>query len=536
MEQLSWTDDMMLRAERPETPMQIQMLLIYDQTSAPGGKVTFKRILEEIDARLHLAPTFRRRLTELPGGLHMPYWVDDPDFDLEYHVRHIALPQPGDWRQLCIQIARIHGRQLDLRRPPWELTVIEGLNAVPGVPKGSFAISLKLHHCVGMASVELMAAMHDLAADAARPAPSAHPFNPGALPSTSELVARTAINIALYPLRAGKVVVPNAVNALRHLPTLPGALASGVAAALTSGSGSVFSPATRFNGSATPHRVFEARFHDLADFKRIKACVPKATINDVTLAYVGGALRHYLDGHDELPEESLVAACPASIRSTDERGAGGNRLFGRLHPLGTSIADPLERLAAIVEETSAFRDNADSASSSRLMELVGVVPTTLLGMTVKAATAMPFSAPTIASTTVSNVPGPTEPIYTTPTACNGVRRSAQRRRQRCCHRTLTGGGGVSAGCRRCGEMVFPPARSSARSAAQPSRPSTSTPCGTGRSTSRRRPDPRFSSAIAPSRLSRWTWVMPTASWARPCHSGPSSSGRLFHAASRTSCA
>ena len=98
MEQLSWTDDMMLRAERPETPMQIQMLLIYDQSTATAGKVTFKRILEEIDARLHLAPTFRRRLTELPGGLHMPYWVDDPDFDLEYHVRHIALPQPGDWR------------------------------------------------------------------------------------------------------------------------------------------------------------------------------------------------------------------------------------------------------------------------------------------------------------------------------------------------------------------------------------------------------------------------------------------------------
>ena len=131
----------------------------------------------------------------------------------------------------------------------------------------------------------------------------------------------------------------------------------------------------------------------------------------MTLAYVGGALRHYLQGHDELPDESLVAACPASIRSTGERGAGGNRLFGRLHPLGTSIADPLERLAAIVDETSAFRDNADSAGNSRLMELVGVVPTTLLGLTIKAASAMPFSAPTIASTTVSNVPGPTGPIY-----------------------------------------------------------------------------------------------------------------------------
>jgi diacylglycerol O-acyltransferase len=413
VEQLSWTDDMMLRAERPETPMQIQMLLIYDQSTAPAGRVTFKRILEELDARLHLAPTFRRRLTELPGGLHMPYWVEDPDFDLEYHVRHIALPQPGDWRQLCIQIARIHGRQLDLRRPPWELTVIEGLNSIPGVPKGSFAISLKLHHCVvdGMESVELMAAMHDLVADAPRPAPPAHPFEPSALPSTSDLVVRTATNIALYPLRASRVLIPGAFNALRHLHTLPGALVSGVASTLAPGGGSLFSPATRFNGSATPHRVFEARFHDLDDFKRIKNCVPKATINDVTLAYVGGALRHYLGGYGELPEESLVAACPASIRSNDERGVGGNRLFGRLHPLGTSIADPLERLAAIVEETSAFRDNADSAGSARLMELVGVVPTALLGLTVKAATAMPFSAPTIASTTVSNVPGPKEAIY-----------------------------------------------------------------------------------------------------------------------------
>ena len=143
------------------------MLLIYDPSTAPGGKVTFKGILEGIESRLHLAPTFRRRLTELPGGLHMPYWVDDPDFDLEYHVRHIALPQPGDWRQLCIQIARIHARQIDLRRPPWEMTVIEGLNSVPGVPRGAFAVGVKLHHCAadGMESVELLAALHDLAAD-----------------------------------------------------------------------------------------------------------------------------------------------------------------------------------------------------------------------------------------------------------------------------------------------------------------------------------------------------------------------------------
>ena len=135
---------MMLRAEGPATPLQIQMLLIYDPSTAPAGKVTFKGILAELDARMHLAEVFRRRLTDLPGGLRTPYWVDDPDFDLEYHVRHIALPQPGDWRQLCIQVARLHARQIDLRRPPWEITVIEGLNSVPGVPRGSFAMALKL--------------------------------------------------------------------------------------------------------------------------------------------------------------------------------------------------------------------------------------------------------------------------------------------------------------------------------------------------------------------------------------------------------
>src|ERR1700737_4660487 len=297
VEQLSWTDDMMLRAERPETPMQIQMLLIYDQTTTPDGRVTFKRILEEIDARLHLAPTFRRRLTELPGGLHMPYWVDDPDFDLEYHVRHIALPQPGDWRQLCIQIARIHARQIDLRRPPWEITVIEGLNSVPGVPTGAFAISLKLHHCAvdGMERVELMLAMHDRASDSPRPDPPQSPWRPHPLPSTANLLTRTAINAALYPLRASKAVAPTTLKAVRQLAGLPGKLAGGGASTLA--------PTTRFNQPVSSHRVFEARFHDLADIKRIKARVPGSTINDVALAYVGGGLREFLRGQGGVPHQ-----------------------------------------------------------------------------------------------------------------------------------------------------------------------------------------------------------------------------------------
>jgi len=413
VQQLSWTDDMMLRAETPATPLQIQMLLIYDPSTAPGRKVTFKGILEELDARLHLADVFRRRLTELPGGLHRPYWVDDPSFDLEYHVRHIGLPQPGDWRQLCIQVARLHARQIDLRRPPWEITVIEGLNSVPRVPKGSFAMALKLHHCAvdGMASVQMIAALHDLAADSPRPAGPDGPWRPGPLPSTADLLARTAINAALHPLRAGTVLVSSAPKAVRGLAGLPGKLVGGVASRVAGGSVSSFPPKTRFNQTVSPHRVFEARFHYLADFKRIKACVPGSTVNDVALAYVGGALRKYQNAHGELPDESLVAACPISLREAGDESSRGNMLFGRLQTLGTDIADPLERLAAIAEASAGSRSGSDQSIRTQLVDLIGTVPTSLVGMTAKAASVLPFSGPTIANTTVTNVPGPTEPIF-----------------------------------------------------------------------------------------------------------------------------
>ena len=414
MEQLSWTDDMMLRAEKPETPMQIQMLLIYDQSTAPDGRVTFKRILSEIDARLHLAPTFRRRLTELPGGMHMPYWVDDPNFDLEYHVRHIALPQPGDWRQLCIQIARIHGRQLDLRRPPWEMTVIEGLNSIPGVPTGSFAISLKLHHCVvdGMESVELMAAMHDLAFDSPRPAPPEKPWNPGPLPSTADLVSRTAINGVLHPLRAGKILIPSALGALRNVAELPGKIAGGVAAALGPGSGSLFAPTHAFQRRADTAKGVRSplsrpgRFQaDQGlragrDHQRCGTCLRRRCASPLS----GG------------PRQS----CPTRLSSPPARLRFGPAAKPVVAAIDCS-ADCTRSKPRSPTRSNGWRRSSttpprsatpsDSSSSTRLMELVGTVPTTLLGLTVKAASAVPFSAPAVANTTVSNVPGPADPIF-----------------------------------------------------------------------------------------------------------------------------
>ena len=142
MQQLSGLDSSFLYLETGTTPMHIGSLSIYDQSTAPGGRVTFKEILEFFEQRLHKARAFRQRIARVPLSLDHPYWIEDPDFDLEFHVRHIALPRPGDWRQLCIQAARLHARPLDMRKPLWEAYVIEGLDNVEGVPKDSFALVL----------------------------------------------------------------------------------------------------------------------------------------------------------------------------------------------------------------------------------------------------------------------------------------------------------------------------------------------------------------------------------------------------------
>ena len=167
MQQLSGMDAAFLYAETPRAHMAGGGIAIYDPSTAPGGRVTFKGILDHIDKRLHEARVFRQRLVRVPLDLDHPYWIEDPDFDLEFHVRHIALPEPGDWRQLCIQVARLVSRPLDLDRPLWELYVIEGLDNVEGVPAGSFALVTKVHHAAidGMSGMEMTSAIHDDDAD-----------------------------------------------------------------------------------------------------------------------------------------------------------------------------------------------------------------------------------------------------------------------------------------------------------------------------------------------------------------------------------
>ena len=139
MRQLTRHEASFLYTDTLHANSNVSFIQIYDQSTAPGGKLRFKSILAHIESRLHRSPVFRSKLLRVPLELDAPYWVEDEHFDLEYHVRHIALPEPGDWRQLCIQASRIHSRALDLQRPLWEIYVIEGLDSIAELPPGSFA-------------------------------------------------------------------------------------------------------------------------------------------------------------------------------------------------------------------------------------------------------------------------------------------------------------------------------------------------------------------------------------------------------------
>lgn len=406
MEQLSGMDASFLYFEDAHAPMHIGSFAIYDQSTAPGGRVTFKGILQNVERRLHLARCFRQRLVQVPLDLDHPYWIEDPDFDLEFHVRHIALPHPGDWRQLCIQVARIHARPLDLNKPLWEMYVIEGLDSVRGVPKGSFAVFTKVHHAAidGVSGAELAAAVHDLSPTATPPPPE-YDWVPEELPSFAGLAARTAINNVRYPFRFAQALGR----------TAPGiaALLQGASSADVEGSGPV--PRTRFNGTVSSHRVIEGRDFSLERIREIRQCVPGATVNDVILTVCGGALRAYLQRHKELPRESLVAMAPISVRTASERGTAGNKISAMAVTLFTNVADPLTRLERVHQGTRGSKAQAEAVGARTMTDMTQFMPGVLAGLAARLYTRLGLanSIRPFLNTVVTNVPGPQIPLYFT---------------------------------------------------------------------------------------------------------------------------
>ena len=408
MQQLQGMDSSFVALESPNSPMHIGNLLIYNPATAPGGFVRFKDILDFFRSRLQLSKTMRQRLVRVPFDLDYPYWIEDPDFDLEYHLRHVALPKPGDWRQLCIQTARIHARPLDLNRPPWEFTVVEGLDNVPGYPPGCFAFVTKVHHAAidGMSGIDLMEAIHTLAPHAPPPN-KPDEWKPEKVPGPVELLGKSYVNALLNPLKQARVAaqtVPGVANAIKGLIARDFKLTS-----------DYVPPRTRFNKSISPHRVVEGQRFPLEDMKAIRALTPelKTKVNDVALAVIGGALHKYLSAKDDLPKATMTAMAPISVRSADEKSDMGNQVAAMIAPLGTHIADPAERLKFVFGRTSNSKAMTNAIGARTMTEVSKVNPLLYMALgaqlfnrvSIAHSVAMPFN------TVVTNVPGPPIPIY-----------------------------------------------------------------------------------------------------------------------------
>lgn len=407
MRQLSEHDAAYIYSDSAHTNSNVTLLHIYDQSTAPGGKIRFKQILAHVDSRLERLPVFRQKILRVPLDLDYPYWVEDERFDLEYHVRHLALPKPGDWRQFCIQASRIHARPFDLQRPLWEMYVIEGLDSFLDLPVGSFAVLLKIHHAaIDVAhGNEITTLLHDLSPDSRPPAPPA-PWFPEPAPGNLGLLVRAGFNVATFPLRMAKPLARNWASLKSTLKTFAGEFI---------GRPHEF-PMTRFNTEVSPHRVFETRRFALKDFKAMRGLAADATVNDVVLAVCAGGLRRYLDLQGELPDDSLVAAAPIAVRGAHAKGATKKPAsFSWVRvALATDILDPVERLAEIQATTSSSIVMAQAVGARELTQLAQYAPSAAIAVTSKmlrSASALLGDWTPLANCAINNIPGPQVPLY-----------------------------------------------------------------------------------------------------------------------------
>lgn len=407
MKQLTGLDASFLYLEQANTPMHIGSIAIYDPSTSPEKFVRFKDILKFVEERLPLAETFRQKIVRVPLNLDHPYWIEDKDFDLEYHIRHIALPEPGDWRQLCILAARLFARPLDLSRPPWEITVIEGLDNVEGVPKGSFAFLAKVHHSAidGVSGVDILNAIHTITPDVSSP-DLQDAWQPERPPTSGEMLMRGYAGNLKKPFRFLEVARSTAPGLAR--------VAKGMANKEFDAESLTQVPRTRFNHSISPHRVVEGEVFPLKTILDIKRAAD-TKMNDVMLAIVGGTMRKYLEAKDELPDESLVSFAPISVRTEGESGALGNQVSGMNVMLGSHIEDPYERLLYVHQKTQQSKAMTNALGARQIAEIGKLAPAMYTGLAARLYSEFGLAnrlRPTF-NTVVTNVPGPPVPIYST---------------------------------------------------------------------------------------------------------------------------
>ncbi len=393
LDRLTAVDASFLTNETSASHMHVGAILIFD-----GSPPRYVDLVEHVRGRLHEVPRFRQRLVVPPLEAGRPLWADDVNFNLSYHIRHAALPEPGREDQLKRMASRVFSQQLDRSKPLWEMWLVQGLE------RDRFAILTKTHHAMvdGISGVDIGTVLFDLE-PVQEPAPVEDDWEPHPAPSTAHLVARGATDAAAAPLK----LTERAVAALRR----PEAAAKRLTEALE-GVGEVVgafadpAPDVPLNQPIGPHRRFTWSRSELAAFKRIKDTLG-GTVNDVVLAVVTGALRGWLHGRGVRTEGlELRALVPVSIRTEDERGELGNRLAVMRGPLPVYVEDPVRRLRIVSEQMEGLKRSKQALGAEVISRFNDFAPPTLLAQAAR----INFST-RLFNLIVTNVPGPQIPLY-----------------------------------------------------------------------------------------------------------------------------
>jgi diacylglycerol O-acyltransferase / wax synthase len=429
MKQLSGMDASFLNMENRCTFGHVSSLNLFDVAGLAGDGF-FEAMRGAVEERLGLLAPFRRRLVEVPLGLDLPYWIEDPDFDLDFHVRHHAVPPPGTPQQLSDVVSRIHARPLDRARPLWELYVIDG------VDHGRMAATFtKVHHATidGASGAMMLAALLDLD-EHGRADLEPVPWQPEAVPTDRQLIERTMLEY----LRRPEKMVRLTVRTLRDLATatrngglramadllaqpVPGPAGDFMRRRLRGTDNEVdnppalpitAAPRTPWNASIGPHRRFAYTTVPLEDAKKVKRAAG-CTFNDVVMALCSGTLRRYLAKHDCLPAEPLIAMVPVSVRTGDEDDAFQNRVSALFADLATNEVDPALRIARIKAAMDRAKTQFRAIPADTLQDFTQFAPPAIAARAMRMysrlriadRTAPPFNL------VISNVPGPGFPLY-----------------------------------------------------------------------------------------------------------------------------
>lgn len=393
LDRLTAIDAQFLTNENENSHMHIGAVMIFG-----GDPPSYDEFKAHIASRLDFVPRYRQKLVYPPYGTGRPLWADDPDFNLNYHLRHTALPSPGDERQLKILASRLFSQSLDRAKPLWEMTLVEDLEG------DRFAIIIKSHHAMidGISGVDIGTVIFDVTPDA-EPIVPKEEWKPAPLPSNMSLLERGARELATEPIKLGE----KAVNALRKPSKLAGKVGesaeglSEIARALADSA-----PDVPLNVPIGPHRRVTWTSAPLAEFRRIKD-VFGTTVNDVVLAVAAGSIRKWLVSRGlETDGLELRAMVPVSVRSDDERGQLGNKLATMRAPLPVYEPDPVARLEIVSASMDGLKQSKQALGAEVIARLNDFAPPTLLAQAAR----LTFST-RLFNLLVTNVPGPQIPLY-----------------------------------------------------------------------------------------------------------------------------